>query len=445
MTGAAPSDQRRRLFLALAVGAVLAIGMIIKSVLFVDGEPVVINYGLTGLGVGLLGLMVLTMVPVPVERTMGVLCGMAVIWAALSAVMSGFPLNIVAAGSFALLVGGFGLILPVILWRSGVEAWRLVNILLTVGTVVTLLLAVVLPDLTIDPLSSRFRGAYVSVAVACTMFGFNALLSIKAALTAKSRVELAFWVAIVLTAAVLLYLTRTRSSLAECLVGVFILVAFAQMTRGVRLVVLAVIGLGVLFSVAALGAASTGVVAVDEQLEAFRLSDTNLTDARGGNWEFGIERIRARPLFGEGLLAKQTQGGTSALDLDAETNYDPRYDPHSLALSAGVQGGIPFLILMMAVFIYIPARFVAVFGVRAALASPEFVLVALRLSVSLLSGGDMTALGNIADKIVWLMLGMMALKIELKSGLWSQRRGAQAGPATTVPPRRPGRRLLPSG
>ncbi len=128
------------------------------------------------------------------------------------------------------------------------------------------------------------------------------------------------------------------------------IVTFTPLTRGVRLVVISFTGLLLVAAAATAAVVSTGVMAIDEQLAEFRLADSALSDSRGSNWSFGIERIVAKPLFGEGLLAKQTQGGTSTIDPSNPTSYDPRYDPHSLILSFGVEGGIPFMLLMTVLF-----------------------------------------------------------------------------------------------
>lgn len=174
-------------------------------------------------------------------------------------------------------------------------------------------------------------------------------------------------------------------------------------------------------------AASTGVVPLDDELESFRLGDSQLTDSRTGNWEFGIERIIRAPLFGEGLLTKQTQGGTRGVDFAGETSYDPLYDPHSLILSFGVQAGIPFMIAMTALIVLILARFVSTFGVQRSLESPEFVIASVHFAVMIFAGGDLTTLGNIIDKIFWILLGTVALKTELARAYGVPRGGLLSG------------------
>jgi O-antigen ligase len=281
-------------------------------------------------------------------------------------------------------------------------------------SVVSILLLVVDPGLAIDPDSGRIAGAYVSVAVASSMFGFVAILALRSALISENRLFVWMWAGITFISFVLLYLTRTRSSLVEVLATALVIVTFTPLSRGMRLVISSFTGLLLVAAAGAAAVVSTGVIAIDDQLAEFRLADSSLSASRGGNWQFGIERITAAPLFGEGLLAKQTQGGTSAIDFDSATSYDPLYDPHSLILSFGVEGGIPFMLLMTILFALIPARFVQAFGWRTALQTPEFVIASARLLVSIFSGGDMTTLGNVVEKTIWILLGTMMLKAELK-------------------------------
>jgi O-antigen ligase len=226
---------------------------------------------------------------------------------------------------------------------------------------------------------------------------------------------------------VFLYLTKTRSSLAECLACLMLMMIFSPMRRGAKMVSMGVAGLLLMFVALSGLAASTGIVPLDDELESFRLGDEQLTDARSSNWEFGIERIIQAPLFGEGLLTKQTQGGTRGVDFAGETSYDPRYDPHSLILSFGVQGGIPFMIAMTALIVLILSRFVAMFGIQRSLESPEFVIASVHFAVMIFAGGDLTTLGNVIDKIFWILLGTVALKTELARAYGIPRGGLLSG------------------
>lgn len=428
-SGASPTT---RTGLALAALSPILVGLLIKSVLFVEGEPVIINYVASTVTLGCLTLYALMYGSQLLNPTTLAIATVAVLWAAFSAVESGIALNLLAAITFGVLMFGFLIGPPVLLYRAKVEGWRAVNLALTLGTVLSLALIVLGIGEPIDPDNGRLRGVWVSVAVACSLFGFNCFLSVREALIAKSRAMSVAWTGVAALAFYLLYLTRTRSSLAELVISLILLALFAPMRRGLRIVSLTLLSIALVFSVISLGAISTGSVSVDEQLSEFRLADRDLTDARDGNWQFGIERISAKPLFGEGLLAKQTQGGKGGVDFDSRSNYDPRYDPHSLLISLGVQGGVPFVILMTALLVMILWRFVATFGVGRALQSPEFVIVSLRLGISVFSGGDMTALGNVVDKIVWLFIGLIALKTELMRR--QQRRGTKAGSAALLAP-----------
>jgi O-antigen ligase len=405
----------RRRFAALATGIFVA-SILPKTFIFAGNEPVVLNYAFTTLA---LVLAVALLIPrareIPVDTLAGGVLLVAITWTIFSGFESGITLNLVAAVTFAITALGFGFILPALTYVSRREPTTIIRNVLAVMSVLSILMLVVAPSYAIDRESGRMAGAYVSVAVASSMFGFAAILALRSALISTNRTWTFIWAGVTLISLVLLYLTRTRSSLVEVLGIALVIVTFTPLSRGIRLVIMSLTGLVFIAAASAAAVISTGVVAIDEQLAEFRLADSaSLSDARGSNWSFGVERIIAQPLFGEGLLAKQTQGGTSSIDISSASSYDPRYDPHNLILSFGVEGGIPFMLLMTFLFMLIPIRFVQAFGWRMALQTPEFVIATARLAVSILSGGDMTTLGNVVEKTVWILLGTMMLKAELK-------------------------------
>ncbi len=419
---AGPSREAR-LWIGSLLVAMLAIGLIAKSFVFVEREPVLVHYALTGGLVGLAGLIYATK-PELNRASTGLLALLvfAVFWSVCAAVTSGIWLNYVSAATFALLVAGYFYIFPALAWYLRVEPWHMVGWVLGAAVAVSAIMLVITPDLATDRVSGRFSGALISVAVACNVFFLATVLALRAALSSRRPTGFFAWGFISALSLILLYMTKTRSSLLECLVCMLMMLAFAPLDRGKKLISMAVAGL-MLAMVAISGAAlSTGIVAIDQQLDSFRLADRQLTDARGENWRFGMERIAASPYVGEGLLAKQTQGGSRGVDFDAETSYDPRYDPHSLALSFGVQAGIPFLLAMLSAIALVFARFLKAFGLRRAFESPEFVICSVSVVVMMLAGGDLTALGNTSDRLIWILLGTMAFKAELVLGQQAQDR-----------------------
>ncbi len=408
------SSTQGRLWIRILLGAFIAIGLIVKSFLFVGGEPVLIHYALNGLIVGIAGLAYFRagggkLLASPIALALG----FALFWSLVSALFSPISLNIVAVAAFAVVSVGSLIFVPALCLRVDVEPWRLLTYILGATVPLTALLWLVNPALVTDPESSRFSGALVSVAVACNIYFFVCVFAFRGALLASSRGMSMVYGFTSMVSLVFLYLTKTRSSLAECLACLMLMMIFSPMRRGAKMVSMGVAGLLLMFVALSGLAASTGIVPLDDELESFRLGDEQLTDARSSNWEFGIERIIQAPLFGEGLLTKQTQGGTRGVDFAGETSYDPRYDPHSLILSFGVQGGIPFMIAMTALIVLILSRFVAMFGIQRSLESPEFVIASVHFAVMIFAGGDLTTLGNIIDKIFWILLGTVALKTEL--------------------------------
>lgn len=406
--------KQTTLWVRILLGLFIVIGLVAKSFLFADGEPVLVHYALNGLIVAAFGAVYFS---VPgrkfVSGPVAALLTFAVFWSLISALFSPVSLNILAVGAFATVIVGSLLFFPALSWIVGLEPWRLLAYIVGLTIPLTGMLWLIDPGLTVDPDSGRFSGALVSVAVASNIYFFVCVFGFRAALLAHSRASALGFGFLCATSLLFLYLTRTRSSLTECLVCLILMMIFSPLKRGAKMVSLAAAGVFLLIVALSGVAASTGIVPLDEELESFRLNDTQLTDSRGGNWEFGIERIAQAPLLGEGLLTKQTQGGTRDVDFGAETSYDPRYDPHSLILSFGVQAGIPFMIAMTALIIVILGRFVSTFGVQRSLESPEFVISSVHFLVMIFAGGDLTTLGNLIDKIFWILLGTVALKTEL--------------------------------
>lgn len=421
-------SPRTRLWVRILLGSFIAIGLIVKSFLFVGGEPVLVHYALNGFIVGIAGIAYFSagggrLLASPVALALG----FALFWSLVSALFSPISLNIVAVATFAVVSVGSLIFFPALCLRVGVEPWRLIAYVLGFTIPITIVLWLIDAGKTIDPESGRFSGALVSVAVACSIYLFVCVFAFRAALLASSRGMAMFYGMTSIVSLLFLYLTKTRSALAECLVCLLLMLIFSPLKRGAKMVSMGAAGLLLMFVALSGLAASTGIVPLDNELESFRLGDEQLTDARSTNWGFGIERIIQAPLFGEGLLTKQTQGGSRGVDFSSETSYDPRYDPHSLILSFGVQAGIPFMIAMTSLILLIFSRFVAIFGIQRSLESPEFVIASVHFAVMIFAGGDLTTLGNIIDKIFWILLGTVALKTELARAYGVPRGGLLSG------------------
>jgi O-antigen ligase len=142
--------------------------------------------------------------------------------------------------------------------------------------------------------------------------------------------------------------------------------------------------------------------------------EQGITGSRNENWTFGVERIIKQPWFGEGMLTKQTQGGQSTVNMQqTSTNYNPIYDPHSLLLSLGVQGGLPFLFAVMLLILLPLFNYTRQVGMGRVLGAPEFVFCFVQLLSMIPAGGDLTSFGNVTDRIFWILLGSLSLKVAL--------------------------------
>lgn len=409
-TLAAPLDHARLWMAALVIGF-LAIGVIFKSFVFVDGEPVVVNYIFNGLFIGgmLAGLLFMGRIQ-PIGKSVWLLLVAAIAWITVSSAVSGIAMNYVATFAMVVMLAGCFYAVPVACLAVGFEPWRLINLVALATVLISAAMFVVFPAMTIDPDSGRFSGFFISVAIACNFFFLSTVFSVAAALRARNNTQVYLYIGAAILAFFFLYITRTRSVLVETMFCVLILCTFSPMRRGVKMLILAVCGWVLLLGIASGTAVTTGLVSIDDQMQEFRLADGSLTDARNRNWDFGLERIAERPLFGEGLLTKQTEGGTRDINLGEGGSYNQLYDPHSLPLSLAVQGGIPFMLAIMGVIVLVLLRFVKRFGLVRSLQSPDFVLVATHFPIMMLAGGDLTTLGNIVEKIFWVLVGSLEIK-----------------------------------
>lgn len=407
--------QNIKTWVTVLICASFVLGLSFKTVIFVDREPVLINYTTHAFLISIMAIIAFQYSRFLIDLSFSLFILIAAtMFATISAVNSGLSLNIVAVGTFTVVWFGSFFIMPLMCFWVGVEPWRVICYVTCAIVPLSVILMVISPELTIDPLSGRFRGAMVSVAYGGLVFSLACLLSARAAMVASALgYKLAFG-ALSVTALYLLYLTLTRSSLAETVACVGLLAVFGPLNRQSKMVIFALMAILAVGLVLSGVAVSSGIVSIDDQLESFRLADRQLVNARDLNWEFGLERIAASRWFGEGLLTKQTQGGTSTLDFSAATNYDQSYDPHSLAISLGVQGGIPFMIAILFVNIWVIMSFIRVFGLKNAFQSPEFVFVSIHFAAMNVAGGDLTTMGNIVERIYWVLLGTLALKAAIK-------------------------------
>jgi O-antigen ligase len=152
------------------------------------------------------------------------------------------------------------------------------------------------------------------------------------------------------------------------------------------------------------------VMTIDSStLDGLRLGG-DLLSSRDLVWDEGLSRIRETFLWGTGLLTKQTKGGSAELDFSS-SNYDPTFDAHALGITLIEQGGVLFLILVMALLILPLWKFLRVYGIRASLQNPEFLIMILVIPSMMFAGGDMISLGSLVNRLQWLFLGILSIDV----------------------------------
>jgi O-Antigen ligase len=384
-------------------------GFVVKSVIFVGNDPVFWHYVISS--------VITLAIIIPYLRHLrrdvifsvqSLLIVFVVVWCFISSWISGDVNNIFYVVSFFIFLVSCFIVIPAVYSFSERGFQWSIFVLAGIFSLVSIILYIFSPGVAIDSESGRFQGAYISVANAS---GITPVLAVVATskLHFKKGWRKIFCLAIIILSLTILYMTKTRSAIFETIlimtiVGIGVRINSANYKRGWLTPLLS-------FLIVAGGANTLifGGLDLSQTASDFRLGSASLEDSRTVHWDFGIEVIKEKPLFGEGMLAKQTRGGTQAINLDESNNYDSRFDPHSLILSFGVQAGIPFAIGMILLITSCLFVFLKRFGFKTSLLCPEFCYSIVHLPMLVFSGGDLTSFGNLVDRIVWIFLGTLLL------------------------------------
>jgi O-antigen ligase len=391
----------------LLVLALLIESFIVKSVVFDRNDPIVAHYLISGLLIGALLVWVAerrssweTVRRMPGRRIALVM----IAWLVIATAMRPSLLEWAALLGFALLLLGFYFVVPMALARASASPRTLVLWLLTVCVLSSVVMLVISPVASYEMPSLRFRGALISVANACNVFFFGCVYFAWAAKYSLGWHRRFFLVLTVVSVA-LLFLTFTRSSLAQAVVA--LLVLLSTDTKG-RLALIRVVSTGLMAVTAGLGALR--MLGTENFIDNFRLADDGLFASRDMVWEEGLARALDNFILGVGLLAKQTKGGSAQLEFSPE-NYDPVYDAHSLAISLVEQGGF-ILLISMCLMLTVPLwSYLRTFGFRTALQRPEFLIMAVTVPSMMFAGGDMISLGSLVNRLEWFFLGVLAFEV----------------------------------
>lgn len=379
---------------------------VVKSVIFDKNDPVLIHYLLSGLLIS--AICGLTALRRSSWQRLRLLPGVnilliTVVWLVVVTTSRPSALEWAAVLGFLLLVSGFYLSIPISLCAtSATTPRRIITYFLAAWVILSLLTLVISPEMSYELPSLRFRGALISVANACNIFFFATIYfawSYKYEFLLRRSVS-GFLAAL---SFVFLLMTLTRSSVTLAILGLVVLGATDRngSLRGFKIAcILLVISISLIVVVMSISTTT---------LESIRLGG-DLLSSRDLVWDDGLSRIRETFLLGSGLLTKQTKGGSADLEFSS-SNYDPAFDAHSLAITLIEQGGILMLVLVMALLLFPLWRFMRVFGLRASLQQPEFLIMTLVVPSMIFAGGDMISLGSLVNRLQWLFLGILALDV----------------------------------
>jgi hypothetical protein len=395
--------------------ALISEGMIVKSAIFLENDPTLSHYVLSaGLGAVIFLTCIINKYIKYMINWQSILFLSCLIWSFLSSVKTGYTPNMIAVATFGCMFFFFFVSIPIIVRSVGKDIIRVLYVPFLIMALLSIFLYITDVWPTIDPLSNRFLGSYISVANASIGFSFFTAFSVALLFSSNNHQRKIFFGIMIVLGLYLCFLTKTRSIALETITFVFAIYYGNRISSPRRqgawfVPTLAIIGFMSAIFVIIVGNFDWSETAVD-----FRVAEGSLQDSRTGNWAFGIERTLNAPLFGEGMLTKQTQGGTRALDLAGGDNYDSSYDPHSLILSFSVQAGIPFAVGMLVLIFGTIIQYFMIFGLKKSLNNPVFVICLVHTLVMIPTGGDLTSFGNYSDRIYWILLGIIALNSNLE-------------------------------
>jgi O-Antigen ligase len=378
----------------------------VKSVVFDKNDPIVAHYLFSGV-VSLIILIYLAcrtkLRKVASSIAGGIPLLMAAAWLVLSTLGRISLYELSAIVGFGLLVLCFYVAIPAICVQKNVSLRRI--LIFGFGAVVigSIAMLVVRPELAQEEPSMRFRGMLISVAVACNVFFFSSVYMVWAFKFSHGRGRWKYAI-LALASFVLLLFTLTKSSILEATLAALFLLVTDRLGR----VIWRRVGVAVIV-VLSLPAIALPFMDLELTLVSLRIIDGNLSASRDSNWQDGVDRAMKNPVFGSGLLTKQTQGGSAGVELSSEA-YDSSYDAHSLMISLSEQGGAPFMILVLLLMLLPMFSFLKVHGLRFSMQSPEFLISLILFPSMMFSGGDMVSLGSLVNRLQWLFLGVLAIQ-----------------------------------
>jgi hypothetical protein len=390
-------------------------GMLVKSAFFIGNDPTLFHYIASAI-IGFL-IFLICIINNLIKYTIKwqfILFAMCIIWSFFSSYQTGYVPNLIAVFTFSCMFLFFFVSIPIIIYTCERDLIKSIYFPFFIMAFISIFLYITEISSTIDPMSGRFLGSYISVANASVGFSFFTAFSAALIFNNNHNTKKVFYIMMTFLGLYLCFLTKTRSIILEIIVTIAIIYYGNRISNPLKArawFAPSIVAIGVLGSilVVAVGNLDWSDTAIE-----YRVSEGSLQDSRTGNWAFGIERTLNAPLFGEGMLTKQTQGGTRSLDLAGGDNYDSSYDPHSLILSFSVQAGIPFAIGMIFLIFGTLIQHIKTFGIKKSLASAEFVICSVHTFVMIPTGGDLTSFGNYGDRIYWILLGMIALRANLQ-------------------------------
>lgn len=271
---------------------------------------------------------------------------------------------------------------------------------------ISLILLVIMPAITFK--GGRFIGVFKHIPYMVTTATLASIFLIYEMFAKENsrprKIFLVISAAVALTA---LILTGTRSALFAVVLGYFLAFLFFPAKKAASQFIKVSLAFSLLIATVLFGHSISQYaigIARGESAVGLRAAQDGVS-SRFEEFERGYEIFMKSPVIGQGLLSKFGEINETEVG-----QYNANKDPHNILVSAGVIGGLGFVVLVAIGFV---GLIVASFN-KLRSSPPEFKILAIYLltHIPILFIYHMhLSIGGMADRFYWIVIGYMLINV----------------------------------
>jgi hypothetical protein len=270
----------------------------------------------------------------------------------------------------------------------------------------SLILLIVFPALTFK--GGRFIGIFKHIPYMVTTATLASIFLIYELFAKEnSRPRKIYLIISVAVAAIALILTGTRSALFALVLSYFLAFLFFPARKAANQFIKVSVAFALVIATLLFGQTMSNYtleVVRGESAVGLRAAQDGVA-SRFSEFERGYEIFAKNPLIGQGLLSKFGEINETEVG-----QYNANKDPHNILVSAGVIGGIGFIVLVFIGF----AGLIAVSFQKLRSAPPEFKILAIYILTHipiLFIYHVHLSVGGMADRFYWIVIGYMMINV----------------------------------